>query len=81
MRVKLTYYGQKARDVDVFPGDLLRWVALDGAFGSGLLLGFLEEPHKVVFLKILVDGTVKTIAMSLFFRLEVVNRDLGEKKE
>lgn len=75
MKLRLTYYGQKERDIDVFPGDLLRWVALDGSFGNGLLLGFLEEPHKVVFLRILVAGEVKTVSKSLFFRLQVVNRD------
>ena len=75
MRVRLTYYGQKERDFDLCIGDLISWVATDGAFGRGLIVGFIDEPNKDLVLVLLVDGALKKITKGRFFRLRVDNRD------
>lgn len=73
MKFKLTYYGQRDREFDLDPGDLFKFIAIDGRQGRGLLLsadvqerGFQEIP----VLRWLGDRGVEETKVSMFFRIE-----------
>lgn len=77
MKTRLTYYGQKERDVELFIGDLFKFCMVDGRQGRGLLLGFekqLRGFQEVDVLKFLTDKGVEEQRVTMFFRIERLHR-------
>lgn len=73
MKFRLTYYGQADREVDLDPGDLFKFVAVDGRQGRGLALGIeiRERGFKEIpVLRWLGDRGVEETKVSMFFRIE-----------
>lgn len=73
MKFKLTYYGRQPTEVDLDPGDLFKFVAVDGRQGRGLALGIeiRERGFKEIpVLRWLGDRGVEETKVSMFFRIE-----------
>lgn len=68
MKFKLTYYGQRDREFDLDPGDLFKFVAIDGRQGRGLLLS--ADVQEIPVLRWLGDRGVEETKVSMFFRIE-----------